>query len=316
MQLSVMVEAQEGVSYATQRDLARRAEAVGLAGFYRSDHYKSVQGREELGSTDAWAVLAGLARDTELIRLGTLVSPVTFRPAGNLAKVVATVSELAGAVDGASRIDLGVGTGWLESEHRQHGFPFEDLGTRFRRLAEHLAAVTAFWDPDVAEVDLDGEFVQVQGGRFLPTPDPRPRIVVGGRGLEKTPNLAARHADELNTVFADPAYCARQRAALEVQCDAVGRDPSTIAFSLMTGCIIGRDEAEFRERAAALHARTGDGDLDAWLAGLESAWVLGGPDRAGARLDELAVAGIGHVMLQHQVPEDLDMLDEAAALLS
>jgi alkanesulfonate monooxygenase SsuD/methylene tetrahydromethanopterin reductase-like flavin-dependent oxidoreductase (luciferase family) len=316
MQLSVMVEAQEGVTYAAQRDLARRAESNGLTGFFRSDHYRSVQGQAALGSTDAWAVLAGLARDTRTIRLGSLVSPVTFRPAGNLAKVVATVAELAGAgPDGASRVVLGMGTGWLEAEHVQHGFPFEDLGTRFRRLEEHLVAVTAFWDPAIEEVELDGEFVQVRAGRFLPTPHPRPRIVVGGRGLQRTPNLAARFADELNTVFADPTFCARQRSALDAQCEIVGRDPATIDFSLMTGCIIGRDEAEFRERAQALHARTGSGDFDRWLGDLGDAWVIGGPDRARARLDALADAGVVHVMLQHQQPEDLDMLDVAAGLL-
>ncbi len=310
-----MLEPQEGISYSEQLAVARRAEELGFDGFYRSDHYLSVAGRVGVGSTDAWAVLAGLARDTSRIRLGTLVSPVTFRPAGNIAKVVATVHEMAGTgPDGQSRISLGLGTGWLESEHRQHGFPFEDVGTRFRRLEEHLAVVNALWDPAVEEVDFDGEFVQIAAGRFAPVPLPRPRIVVGGKGLRRTPYLAARYADGLNGVLTPPEHCAAQRRALEVACREVGRDPDTVTYSLMTGCIVGTDESDFRERAATLHSRTGSGDFDAWLAELEGAWVLGSVDRARARLDELAAVGVEHVMLQHQLHDDLEMLEVAAQL--
>jgi alkanesulfonate monooxygenase SsuD/methylene tetrahydromethanopterin reductase-like flavin-dependent oxidoreductase (luciferase family) len=315
VQLSVMLEPQEGIGYAEQLAVARHAEALGFAGFYRSDHYLSVAGREGLGSTDAWAALAGIARDTERIRIGTLVSPVTFRPAGNLAKVVATVDELAGpAPDGASRVVLGMGTGWLEAEHTQHGFPFEDLGTRFDRLSEHLTAVTRLWDPDLAEVDVHGRFVDITAGRFHPKPDPRPRIVVGGKGLRRTPALAAGFADELNGVFLSPEACAAQRRALDHACREVGRDPSTVAYSLMTGCIVGADEADVRERAARLRERssTGGGDLDEWLAGLRGEWVLGTPEQAAARLDELARAGVEQVMLQHLLHDDLGMLDVVA----
>ena len=317
MQLSAMLEPQEGITYQEQLDVALRAEELGFDGFYRSDHYISVAGRSDVGSTDAWAVLAGLARDTSRIRLGTLVTPVTFRPAGNLAKVVATVHELAGSGPGGeSRISLGLGTGWLEAEHRQHGFPFEDVGTRFRRLEEHLAVISALWDPEVAEVSFDGEFVRIEAGRFQPVPQPRPRIVVGGKGLKRTPALAARFADGLNGVLTPPEHCAAQRRALDEACREVGRDPSEVTYSLMTGCIVGADVAEFRERAGLLHSRTASGDFDAWLAELEGAWVLGTPDRARARLDELAAAGVEEVMLQHQLHDDLDMLEVAAAIQS
>lgn len=317
MQLSIMLEPQEGITFDEQLAVARRAEELNFTGFYRSDHYLSVSGHTDRGSTDAWAVLAALARETGRIRLGTLVSPVTFRPAGNLAKVVATVHELAGtAPDGSSRIDLGMGTGWLEAEHRQHGFPFEELGTRFRRLEEHLAAVTALWDPDITEVDLDGEFVQIAAGRFQPVPRPRPRIVVGGKGLRRTPDLAARYAEELNGVFATPAQCAEQRAALDERCRATGRDPATVAYTLMTGCLVGRTEEAFRERAARAH-RFGGGEqpLDEWLDELRGAWVLGTLDAARARLEAFADAGVEEVMLQLQQHDDLDQLDDLAQLL-
>src|SRR5688572_19644206 len=150
-----MLEAQEGMTYDDLLRLAQRAEQVGLDGLYRSDHYGSVAGREGLGSTDAWATIAGLARETTRLTLGTLVSPATFRTIGNLAKTVATVSEMAGAApDGGSRIVLGMGTGWLEVEHRRHGFPFEDLDTRFRRLEEHLEVLSRFWDDGAQPFDF------------------------------------------------------------------------------------------------------------------------------------------------------------------
>lgn len=149
MRLNVMLEPQEGMSYQQILAVAQRTERLGFEGLYRSDHYASVAGRQGLDSTDAWATLGGLARETSWLRLGTLVSPVTFRPAGNIAKVAATVSEMAGpAPDGRARLDLGLGTGWLEAEHRNFGFPFEDLATRYRRLAEHLEVVDGLWDPE------------------------------------------------------------------------------------------------------------------------------------------------------------------------
>ncbi len=316
MRLNVMLEPQEGITYAEQLAVARRAEELGFDGLYRSDHYSSVARRADLGSTDAWAVLAGLARETSRIRLGTLVSPVTFRPAGNLAKVVATVSDMAGtAADGRSRVVLGMGTGWLESEHRQHGFPFEDLGTRFDRLGEHLEAVASLWDPDREEVTIVGDHVAIEAARFAPKPLPRPRIVVGGKGLRKTPLLAARYADELNAAFASPAQAAAQRRALDDACAAVGRALESIDYSVMTGCLVGATEEEFTSRAARLHERSrSEADLDTWLAELEGAWVLGTPERARARLAALADAGVDQVMLQHQLYDDLDMLDVMAEL--
>ncbi len=308
MRLNVMIEPQEGMTYADILAVARRTEELGLDGLYRSDHYKSVAGRDEHGSTDAWATLAGLARETNRIQLGTLVSPVTFRTAGNLAKTVATVSEMAGG----GRIELGMGTGWLESEHVQHGFPFEDLRTRYRRLEEHLQVVRGLWDRDFT---FEGEFVTIRDGRFTPKPDPMPRIIVGGTGLGRTPALAARYADELNGVYLSPLECAKQREALRAACGAAGRAPDTVGYSAMTGCLIGLDAEDFHARARRLQALLEDTrPLETFLHDLEETWVLGTPDQAAGRLAELAEAGVERVMLQHLVFDDLDMLDVIAQL--
>ncbi|MBW3605939.1 MAG: LLM class flavin-dependent oxidoreductase [Actinobacteria bacterium] len=313
MRLSVMIEPQEGLSYAQILAVAQRAEQTGFAGFYRSDHYSSVADREGVASTDAWATLAGLARDTERITLGTMVTPVTFRPAGNLAKVVATVAEMAGTAGDRSRNHLGMGTGWLETEHRQHGFPFEDLATRFRRLDEHLQVVRGLWDATDDPFEFDGEFVTISGAHFAPPPDPRPRIIMGGTGKRKTPHLAARSADELNTVFQSARGCHEMRQAMDAACEEQDRDPASLPLTLMTGCLVGATDAEFRDRAKRLHARIGSGDLDAWLDELRGTWVIGGPEEAAEHLGRLSDVEVTGVLLQHQDPDDLDMLDAVTA---
>jgi len=309
MRLSVMLEPQEGLSYEQIRAVALRAASVGFAGFYRSDHYSSVADRAGQASTDAWATLAGLARETDRITLGTMVSPVTFRPAGNLAKVVATIAEMAGTIDGAPRIHLGMGTGWLEIEHRQYGFPFEDVGTRFRRLEEHLTAVRGLWDPTQDPFRFDGEFVAMDDARFAAIPQPRPRIIVGGKGRKRTPRLAARYADEMNAPFVSPQECRELRTALDEACEAEGRDPASIPLTVMTGCLVGASRSEFRDRAQRALETMGEGHLDAWLDGLSREWVLGEPERAADRLGEFADAGIAGVLLQDNLPDELDMLD-------
>ena len=309
-----MIEAQEGVGYDQLLALAQRAERAGLDGLYRSDHYSSVAGREGLGSTDAWATLAGLARETTTLTLGTLVSPATFRTIGSLAKAAATVSGMAGTgPDGGSRIVLGMGTGWLETEHRRHGFPFEDLDTRFRRLEEHLEVLSRFWDEGVQPFDYKGEFVTTSDTRFVPVPQPRPRIVIGGRGMRRTPRLAAQFANELNAVVLSEADCRRQRAALDEACARIGRDPSSVRYSLMTRCIVGADDGDFRRRAAREQERAGKpGSLDDFIAQLSPDWITGTPERAREHLSRLAKAGVEQVMLQHLLVDDLDMVDVVA----
>lgn len=314
MRLNVMLEPQEGMSYAQILAVAHRAEQLGFEGLYRSDHYTSVVGRQGLASTDAWVTLAGLARDTGGLRLGTLVSPATFRPAGNLAKVVATTAEMAGPdARGGPRVDLGLGTGWVEEEHRQFGFPFEDRDARFRRLSEHLEAVSGLWDEAQDPFSYHGEFVALDENRFRPKPAPRPRLIVGGSGMRRTPRLAARFADELNGVFLSPAQCAEQRQALAEACATIGRDPASTTYSLMTGCLAGATEREAADRAGRLQEASGrTGDPGAFLDDLAGTWIVGGPDRMLQQLHALADAGVDRVMLQHQLPDEVEMLDVVA----
>lgn len=316
MRLSVMLEPQEGLSYAQILAVARRAEAVGMAGLYRSDHYSPIGAPADAPTTDAWATLAGLARETSDITLGTMVTPATFRRPGNLAKMVATVAEMAGTLDGAPRLHLGMGTGWYDAEHHQFGFPFDDISTRFRRLDEHLQVVRGLWDHDRQPFSLDGEFVTLVDARSAPHPRPRPRIIVGGSGKRKTPRLAARYADELNTVFQPPDGCRAMREAMDRACEQEGRDPTTLPLTLMTGCVVGADDPAFRARAARVHAAVGSGDLQAWLDDLRGTWILGGPDEAAEHLGRLADAGVTGVLLQHQTPDDLDMLDEVMTAIA
>ena len=308
-----MLEGQDDVSYSDMLSVARRAEALGFDGLYRSDHYSAGDARR-VASTDAWATLAGLARETQHITLGTLVTPATFRPVGNLAKVVATVAEMAGTTTaGAARVVLGMGTGWMEVEHRRHGFAFEDLTTRYARLEEQLEMLRRLWDPLSQPFDFDGTFVTIADADFWPPPDPRPRIIIGGSGLRKTPRLAALYGDELNAVFLSPDQCRAQRAALDAACRDADRDPAAVRYSLMTRCLVGRTLDEFRDRAARSQQHAGrSGSLIDYINSLQPHWLVGTVDRVRGLLDEFAEAGVEQVMLQHLLVEDLEMLELVA----
>jgi alkanesulfonate monooxygenase SsuD/methylene tetrahydromethanopterin reductase-like flavin-dependent oxidoreductase (luciferase family) len=331
MRINLMIEPQEDMAYTEILALARRADDLGFEGLYRSDHYASVFGRKAAGSTDAWVTLAGLARETKRIALGTLISPVTFRPAANLAKVVATVAEMAGALPlipesrsgpdrgepataaRAPRVHLGMGTGWLASEHSAYGFPFEDLPTRFRRLEEHLQIVRGLWDSGRESFSFDGEFEEVKEAYYAPRPDPQPRIIVGGRGPVKTVRLAVRYADELNSPSATPEECWKLRSVLDAACERNDRDPSTITFSLMTGCLVGATTKEFRARLGRLEAlATSYPRLGEYRERLAVRGIVGTPDQAVDRLGQLAEAGVQRIMLQHLLHNDLDLLDVIA----
>jgi alkanesulfonate monooxygenase SsuD/methylene tetrahydromethanopterin reductase-like flavin-dependent oxidoreductase (luciferase family) len=331
MRINLMIEPQEGMTYAEIVALAQRAEALGFEALYRSDHYASVFDREGVGSTDAWATLAGLARDTRRIMLGTLVSPAAFRPPAQLAKVAATVAEMAGtarrapdellgstpgrsaAAAGSSRLHLGLGTGWLASEHLQYGFPFDDLATRFRRLEELLRVLHGLWDPTQDAFSFEGEFERLVEARFLPRPDPRPRIIVGGRGRSKTMRLAVTYADELNIPSATPPECTELRDALHVACERYGRNPATITFSMMTGCLVGATEREFRARATRLEKlATGYPRLADYRRRLAVRGIVGAPEEAADRLGQLSHVGVERIMLQHLLHDDIELLDVIA----
>jgi alkanesulfonate monooxygenase SsuD/methylene tetrahydromethanopterin reductase-like flavin-dependent oxidoreductase (luciferase family) len=214
-------------------------------GVVRSDHYLSVEGRGERGSLDAWATIAGLAAVTSTVRLGTLVSPATFRHPSELAKVAVSADYISGG-----RVELGMGTGWLEAEHEAYGFPFPALAERMSVLQEQLQVVTGHWVE--GPFSFKGRHYELRELDALPKPvqRPRPNLIVGGRGGRRSLALAARFADEYNTFYKTAAECGQIRRELDVACRREGRDP--ILLSLMTGWLAGEDRAEVLERAAGL----------------------------------------------------------------
>jgi alkanesulfonate monooxygenase len=305
MRFALMIEPQQGCSYLDQLAIARRAEAAGFETFYRSDHYASFPGDSDQPTTDAWAVLAGLARETSTIRLGALVSPVTFRAPGTLAKIVTTVDEMSGG-----RIDVAVGAGWNEVEHRRHGLPFPPIETRAEMLEETLAILRGLWrEPD--GWSFEGRHYALADALFRPRPvqRPSPPIIVGGEGSPRSMRIAARYADEFNLVSAGPERAAERFARLDEVCRAAGRDPSTLRRSAMTGVLVGRDRVEVEARLATLLAGFGMAGGEAWLADRRPRWIMGTPDEARAKADRFATAGAERLVLQDFLPWDLDMVD-------
>ena len=316
MRFAIQLEPQQGMSYGDHVAVARRAEANGLEAIFRSDHYASFPGPAGMPTTDAWAVLAGLARDTERIGLGTLVSPVTFRHPGNFAKVATTVDEMSGG-----RVEFGVGAGWNELEHRQLGLPFPPIKERADLLEDQLAILHGLWgEPDgwsydghvvsIADANFKPKPVDVPGRPRTPIGGARPRILVGGEGSPRSYRLAARYADEFNLSSASgPDKVREVNAALDAACEAIGRDPATLTRSAMVGVLIGRDEGEMRDRLDAIKRALGaDADED-WLAERERRWIIGTPERAREIVHGFAAAGVERIMLQDFLPWDLDMID-------
>jgi alkanesulfonate monooxygenase SsuD/methylene tetrahydromethanopterin reductase-like flavin-dependent oxidoreductase (luciferase family) len=283
----LMIEGQEGVTWEQWLALARAAEEAGLGGLFRSDHYRSIVRGEPAGSLDAWATLAALAARTERIRLGTMVSPVTFRHASVLAKNAVTVDHVSGG-----RVELGIGAGWYEAEHTTYGFRFGTLRERLDELDRQLEEITRQW--------TDADDV-----RPRPVQQPRPPIIVGGRAKPRTVAAAIRHADEYNTTFPSVDE-ARERATVVADAArAAGRAP--LRFSMMTGCAVGRDDAEVRDRVAAWRDVTH---------GASEPAIYGTVDQVAAQLREYEAAGVQRAMLQHLVHEDVEMvalLGEVAA---
>ncbi len=318
MRYILMVEAQQGLSYADQLGAAKRAEANGFDAWFRADHFASFPGEAGKPTTDAWSVIAGLARDTERIGLGVLVSPVTFRHPGVFAKVVTTVDEMSGG-----RIEVGVGAGWNEIEHRQLGLDFPPISERADLMEDQLAILHGLWgEPDGWSYDgISG--VKVEGALFRPrpvdvagrprTPDggARPRIIVGGEGSPRSFRMAARYADEFNLSSSSPARAAEIGVRLDAACEAIGRDPKTLMRSTMAGVLVGRSAAEVADREAALLTAFG-ADMatgEAWLAERRERWVHGTPDQARSQLQRFADAGMERIMLQDFLPWDLEMID-------
>ncbi|MEO8228420.1 MAG: LLM class F420-dependent oxidoreductase [Chloroflexota bacterium] len=312
MRYALMIEAQQGLSYAELLAIAQRAEAAGFEAMFRSDHYESFPGPPGRPTTDAWTVLAGLARETTRIRLGALVSPVTFRYPGSLAKIVATVDEMSGG-----RIELGIGAGWNDDEHRRHGFPFPPIEDRADMLEEQLAIVHGLWEePD--GWSFAGKHYRVEDAIFYPKPVQRPRvpILVGGTGTPRSLRLAARYADEFNLSSADAPKVADKLTQLDAACRAIGRDPNTIRRSAMVGTMIAADPGQLADRKKALLAELTPGEAaEDWFITREKRWIFGTPDQARAKIAEFAAAGVERLMFQDFLPRDLAMIDELGAEL-
>ena len=309
MRLALMTEPQQGLSYAEVLAAALAAEAAGLEAIFRSDHYQSFPGPEGEPTTDAWATLAGLARDTTRIRIGTLVSPVTFRLPGPLAKMATTVDEMSGG-----RLEIGLGAGWNDEEHAQLGIPFPPLGERYDRFEETVEILHGLWtQPDGWR--FAGTHWRVEGSLFHPRPSElradggHPNIILGGSGRPRLARLVARFADEFNLTSASPQGAREAFRRIDDACEAAGREPAEVTRSAMTGVLIAETATELQDRIRTLLEFTGDGDgadPDAWLAERRSRWIIGTLDEAGERLRAFEAAGAQRVMLQDFIPRDLD----------
>ena len=322
MRFALQLEPQQGMSYGDQLAVAKRAEANGFETLFRSDHYASFPGPADKPTTDAWAVLAGLARDTDRIGLGALVSPVTFRHPGQFAKVVTTVDEMSGG-----RVEVGVGAGWHEIEHRQLGLRFPDINERADLLEDQLAILHGLWgEPDgwsyagrevsIADAVFRPKPVDVPGRPRTAIGGARPRILVGGSGSPRSYRLAARFADEFNLTGSGPAEAVIAYAALDGACRAIGREPATLTRSAMVAVLVGRDRAEMAARVSAAVAAFGSGAEDQeWLAEREDRWVTGTPAAARAAVRRYAEAGVERLILQDLLPWDLAMIDVMGEVL-
>jgi len=302
MELRIFTEPQQGATYDQLLAVALRAERLGFGAFFRSDHYLHMGGDPGPGSTDAWITLAGLARDTSTIRLGTLVTSATFRLPGPLAVSVATVDAMSGG-----RVELGLGAGWFDSEHRAFGIPFPGTGERFDRLEEQLDLITALWDaPLGATVEHAGPHYQLTGGNGLPKPaqSPRPPIIIGGLGPKRTPALAARFATEFNVPFSSVEDSGAQFDRVRAACEVAGRDPRSIALSVAQVVCVGVDDAEVTRRAAAIGREPDE---------LRANGAAGTPDEVIARLRQFAQRGSSRAYLQVLDLNDLDHLDLIAS---
>jgi F420-dependent oxidoreductase-like protein len=301
-----MTEPQQGLTYDEILAIARTAEQAGFEAFFRSDHYASFPGGTGRPTTDAWATLAGLARETSTIRLGVLVSPVTFRIPGNLAKVIQTVDEMSGG-----RVEAGFGAGWNQDEHEQLGIPFPPIGDRYDMLEEQMAIIHGLWtEPDGWA--YSGRHWQVRGsmrhGQVARGGRRHPHVLFGGKGGPRLAALVARYGDEFNLNSASPDDAPEAYARVRSACAEIGRDPDDVIYSAMTGVLVAETQEDLRARVAGLLADFGQAgtDGDAWLAERRTRWIMGTPDEAATRVANLERTGIERIMLQDFLPRDLD----------
>ena len=294
MELRIFTEPQQGATYDDLLAVAQEAERLGFGAFFRSDHYLGM-GTEGLpGPSDAWITLAGLARETSTIRLGTMMTSATFRLPGPLAITVANVDQMSGG-----RVELGIGAGWFEQEHTKYGIPFPSTGERFDRFEEQLAIITGLWATE-GGFTFAGEHYQVTDSPGLPKPtQQKPPVLIGGVGKKRTPALAATYADEFNLPFVDEATTKAQFQRVREACEARDRDPATMRWSNALVLCVGADEAEVERRAQAIGR-----DQDE----LRENGIAGTPQEVVDKIGRYAELGTERLYLQVLDLADLDHL--------
>jgi F420-dependent oxidoreductase-like protein len=297
MELRVFTEPQQGATYDDLLAVARTAEELGYGAFFRSDHYLAMGTDGLPGPTDAWITLAGLARDTSTIRLGTLMTSATFRLPGPLAITVAGVDQMSGG-----RVELGIGAGWYEAEHTGYGIPFPPTGERFDRLEEQLEVLTGLWrTPPGDTFSFKGRYYPVADSPALPKPvqDPHPPLLIGGLGKRRTPELAARFAEEFNVPFASVDDTTTQFRRVREACERIDRDAGSMVLSSALVLCCGADEAEVQRRAKVIGREAGD---------LRANGLAGTPDEVVERIGRFAAEGSQRLYLQVLDLADLDHL--------
>ena len=304
MDFRIFIEPQQGTTYDRILALATHAESLGFNGFFTSDHYLKMGASDGLpGPTDAWTTLAGLARDTSNIRLGTLVSPVTFRHLGSLAISVAQIDQMS-----EGRVELGLGAGWYEEEHKAQGLPFPDIATRFDLLEESLEVLNAIWNLEKGEFfNYQGKRVQFENSMGLPKPkqEPGPPIIMGGIGQRRTPNLVAKYASEYNTPFVSPDTFASLVSVVKDKCVELGRNPKDLIYSCAQVFCCGDEETIFSKRALTIGREVGE---------LRVNGLAGTPDEVIRRAEEFKQNGCDRLYLQILDDCDLEHLDLAAEI--
>ncbi len=302
MDLRIFLEPQQGATYDDQLVVARLAEQLGFGAFFRSDHYLAIGVDGHPGPTDSWVTLAGIARETSTIRLGTLMTSATFRYPGPLAISVAQVDQMSGG-----RVELGIGAGWYDAEHAAYAIPFPSTSERFDALEDTLAILTGLWTtPDGETFSYDGLRHRVSESPGLPKPTqrPHPPIIIGGKGATRTPSLTARYADEFNLPFVGPTTTAQQIARVRSACEAIDRDPDGLVYSNALTVCCGSDETELGRRAEAIGESLTD---------LRRDGLAGTPQQVVDRVGEFAAVGSKRLYLQVLDVHDLDHLRLLAA---
>jgi F420-dependent oxidoreductase-like protein len=302
MLLRIMAEAQQGADYDTLLRLARAAEELGFDGFFRSDHYVKYGDVDGLpGPTHSWVTLAGLARETTRIKLGTLMTAATFQFPGPLAIAVANVDQMSGG-----RVELGLGTGWYEPEHRAYGIPFPTLAERFERFEEQLEIITGLWLTPIGEtLSFEGKHYQLHDSPALPKPfSGIPPIIIGGGGPRRTPALAARFADEFNTMFRSAEETKTVYERVQAACAAQGRTRA-LAYSVAQEVCCGRDDREVARRAAAMIGRD--------MAYLRDNGMIGSPAEIVDKIGRFGELGCSRIYLRMMDLHDIAHLELLAS---